>query len=364
MKDGKQKYIWGLVFVLFLAVVITVSVYISNVKNMAPTENAEVIALVPEESGETENVEGNDGSNEDQNGNQEAKNEQAVAGNSVTKKGSSNTISKKNAQTVIGTAGVRLEEEIVGSLEPEMTVQDEKRTWTTRTEVDIFRTEYEGTEASGTSEEITVQNAMEVDRMKLIAPGTENEYVFWVKNTGQTDIVYRVWFEEHGQEGFMLPLEVRVKHGNKYVLGTEDSWLPIAELNTFAHEGSLREKNYAQYTLEWRWPFEREDDVADTYLGDTAVNQVIQQEIIIHTYGEGDPVSIYETVEYPYGDIIYELFGVNSPKTGDSSKAVLWTALVIGSLLLVIVIIMKKRKEEYQEENSETEDGQSEDRES
>ena len=175
---------------------------------------------------------------------------------------------------------------------------------------------------------------MKVDDMDLIAPGTDNDYVFWVKNTGQVGIDYRVWFEEHNTWGYHLPLEVRVKCGDTYILGSKNKWEPIDKLDYLEHEGHLSVKHYAQYTLEWRWPFERGDDEHDTYLGDTAVNKVLEQEIIIHTYGEG------------YDRPIYETFSVMGVKTGDAAPVFLWLLLLIIAVITIWYIQKKKRKEE------------------
>ena len=69
-------------------------------------------------------------------------------------------------------------------MEAEMITEDEKQIWTTKTSVDIFDKYYYGTAQAGTEDEVTVENAQSVDRMNLIAPGTESSYEFWVKNTG------------------------------------------------------------------------------------------------------------------------------------------------------------------------------------
>ena len=319
MKDNNEKYIWGLVFVLILAVVTTAAVYISDVKQMAPTEREDVIALVPEKSEDAEA--GQDGDS-DASGN----------GEDVIEIETPKTGPQRGGNS---TGGIISEKRQVGTLDADMTVEDENKVWTAMTKVNIFRKAYEGTKEAGTANEYTVQNSMKVDDMDLIAPGTDNDYVFWVKNTGQVGIDYRVWFEEHNTWGYELPLEVRVKCGDTYILGSKIEWKPIDKLDYLEHEGHLSVKHYAQYTLEWRWPFERGADEHDTYLGDTAVNKVLEQEIIIHTYGEG------------YDRPIYETFSVMGVKTGDAADVLWWLILAVFALLSIIYIRkkMKKRNE-------------------
>ena len=316
MKNNNHKYLWGIVFVLFLAVVITASVYISTVKQMTPTENEDVIALVPENTEDTETAGESDSVNESEDA-------------SVTQIETPKSTLKNGAN---GTGTVGTDKRQVGTLDAEMTVEDENTAWSTMTKVNIFKKAYRGTKTAGTENELTVENAGDVDDMDLIAPGTENDYTFWVKNTGQVGLDYCVWFEEHNTDGYEIPLEIRVKCGNHYILGSKEAWEPIDTLESLEHEGHLSVKQYAQYTLEWRWPFERGEDVYDTYLGDTAVEKLLEQEIIIHTYGEG------------YDRPIYEMFTVTGVKTGDETSAWLWSVIAVLALAAVLRTLKKMKQ--------------------
>ena len=178
-----------------------------------------------------------------------------------------------------------------------------------------------------------------MDDRKLIAPGTESEYTFWVKNTGETDISYRVSFDENQYGSLNIPLEVRVKCGDDYFLGSSSEWASIHELDKAEHEGKLREKNYARYTLEWRWPFEI-DDVYDTALGNQAVKELLEQEIIIYTYGEGEDIPIFDWITST---------GV---KTGDASNGLLWLLILLLALAAMgcIYKINRRRSQKEAEE--------------
>ena len=176
------------------------------------------------------------------------------------------------------------------------------------------------------------------------SPGTGSEYTFWVKNTGETDISYRVSFDENQYGSMEIPLEVRVKCGDDYFLGNATEWASIHDLENVNHSGKLREKNYARYTLEWRWPFEI-DDVYDTSLGNQAVKELLEQEIIIYTYGEGEDIPIFDTI-ISTGESILDTIIPSSVKTGDGANAVLWAgiALCCGGTLVILLVARRKKE--------------------
>ena len=291
-----KKTIWGLVLVLLLAITVSAAVFVSNVKKHAPTEMDTVINLVPED--EEAAKESADKDTTESQTEQDSSNDEIIH-IEVPKS------NLKNGTTYRAVS--REEKRQVGTLDAEMIVEDEVQIWESETHVDIFDRAYYGTKEAGTENEITVEN---LGKKNLIAPGTEEEYVFWVKNTGQVGIDYWVSFEEHNTSGYDIPLEVRVKCGDSFILGSKNKWEPIDKLDFVKHEGHLNIKNYARYTLEWRWQFERDDEY-DTYLGNEAVGKDIVQEIVIHTYGEG------------YDRPIYETFSVMGVKTGDAANIVI-----------------------------------------
>lgn len=327
MKRSNHRYIWGIAFVLFLAVAITASVYISNVKQMVPMENEDVIALVPvKDDAQTEELDSDVPSEQND--------------KEIVKVGVPQSTLKNGAKT----AGVVTQQRQIGLKKAEMTTEDDVQVWGTETAVDIFKKYYTGTAEAGTEGEVTVENTGDVDNRKLIAPGTGSEYTFWVKNTGETDISYRVSFDENQYGSMEIPLEVRVKCGDDYFLGNATEWASIHDLETVNHSGKLREKNYARYTLEWRWPFEI-DDVYDTSLGNQAVHELLEQEIIIYTYGEGEDIPIFDTI-ISTGESILDTIIPPSVKTGDGANAVLWAgiALCCGGTLVILLIARRKKE--------------------
>ena len=315
MKRSNHRYIWGIAFGLLLAVAITASVYISNVKQMVPMENEDVIALVPmEDDAQTEEVLDGEVPLE--------QNEKEIA-----KVGVPRSTLTNGAKT----AGTVTQQRQIGLKKAEMTTEDDVQVWGTETAVDIFQEYYTGTAEAGTEGEVTVENTGDVDNRKLIAPGTGSEYTFWVKNTGETDISYRVSFDENQYGSMEIPLEVRVKCGDDYFLGNATEWASIHDLETVNHSGKLREKNYARYTLEWRWPFEI-DDVYDTSLGNQAVQELLEQEIIIYTYGEGEDIPIFDWIT------------ATGVKTGDASNGLLWLLILLLALAAMVCISKINRR--------------------
>ena len=79
---------------------------------------------------------------------------------------------------------------------------DENTVWSMNTQVDIFKVSYDETG------EVTVLGDG-ID--KLIAPGTENSYVFKLKNTGNTPLTYEVSVEAYfSPDGISIPVETRL----------------------------------------------------------------------------------------------------------------------------------------------------------
>lgn len=214
--------------------------------------------------------------------------------------------------------------------QPGMIVWDDKQVWTTKTEIELFRVEYEDGE-----EKITVASS---NQDALIAPGTENSYTFRLKNTGNVSLNYSVMLRAYISDNVTsIPVEVRMRDFNGfYIIGDEDSYAPVLELDGLQDHNTLGAGYYAYYTLEWQWPFERGEDAYDTYLGNLAVDEPVTLTIEIHTLSAqcDDP-------NHPGGLL---------PATGDSFQPLVWVALSAAALCGVVVLVIlgwrKRRKEE------------------
>lgn len=223
------------------------------------------------------------------------------------------------------------------TLYAEMITQDSKRTWSTMTHVDIFDDFYTGTWKAGTHDDVTVESD---DGENVIAPGTDGYYTFWIKNTGQVPMDYQVSFESKQNYDYGIPMEFRLKSGNTYIFGDGANWMSWEDLNKAGEGKRLEPKNYASYTLEWRWKF-RGDNEHDTYLGNKAVHQDIKQIVIIYT--TGTPSAGYEGYHH--------LPGV---QTGDDTPILLYLMLALAACAGIFVMTKKRKRDEEQEE----EDGQ------
>ncbi len=164
---------------------------------------------------------------------------------------------------------------------PEMLAQDARVSWETNTRVDLFKTAYANDQG-----QITVESG---DGEKVIAPGTSNEYEFSLKNTGNISLDYAMTlgsvFTFTNRE---LPMEIRLRSGDRWILGGDRAWARPEELKELKESGTVPVNQYITYTFEWRWPFESgiEDtlllsDLNDTVLGNAAVEQKVEFQLDI-----------------------------------------------------------------------------------
>ena len=127
--------------------------------------------------------------------------------------------------------------------------------WDTDTKVEIFKATYENAEG-----QVTVAGE---NGAKVIAPGTENDYTFALLNNYRGTLDYKVTMEAFFTgltDDKIIPVEARVIGINGYLLGSEETWAPVMELNTVEEAGVVEMHNASVYTLEWRWPFESDPD--------------------------------------------------------------------------------------------------------
>ena len=233
----------------------------------------------------------------------------------------------------------------------EFRTYDDKVEWSTDTAIEIFKFNYD--ETGGLS-------VVSSNDMKVFAPGTGNEYTFHVKNGSSEAVDYKMWVEAYfSNEDLWIPIEVKMREGSDdYLIGDADNWVEAVELNTVSEEQTLESNRYTNYTLDWRWVFERFDgegleanDAYDTSLGNMAVYDDLTLTIKIHTYAELDPSAIRDDDGGSSDD---------SPFTG--VKGVMMF-IVIGAVALVVIILMlilgrKKNEEEIDKSHtSESEQG-------
>lgn len=213
---------------------------------------------------------------------------------------------------------------ITEKLDAEMLTSDKDGVWTTKTDVEIFKIQYVNGE-----NEITVNG-----QDKLIAPGTENTYSFKLENTGEVPVSYGMEMEAYISNNVdMIPVNAKVfDHTGRYLAGSETTWAPVLDINGVTDSGELAPEHYWDYTLQWQWPFEGDDEY-DTLLGNKAVDEDITLTIVITTRAEAE-------------DTVVRDGGI--PKTGDDSEMTLWIVLMLVAGLALLACIFARRKEKEQ----------------
>lgn len=248
---------------------------------------------------------------------------------------------------------------------PGFSVEDEAQVWGTETRIDLFKNEY-----YGIGRDITVKSE---DGSRLIAPGTESEYTFNLKNTGNVAMDYSVNIdvqlhldsEEISLEEF--PLGVRLRHySGTYLLGDGEHWASVSKLEEYLEEGTLAVNNYAWYTIEWKWLFEEDiiddhdhlhlnvGDALDTLLGNVSAETPVSLSVSITTQAQPS-----EDADAIGGVDMYanDEMALNNSQIGGRIR--LWPFILLLILVAIVAIalgyVWSKEKRRKQEEGSANE---------
>ena len=208
---------------------------------------------------------------------------------------------------------------------------DEQTVWETKTQVEIFHISYEN------GEQVVTVNSGNGD--KLIAPGTENSYIFKLKNTGNVALDYTVDVKAYiTPEEIEIPISGRInRYDGEWIAGGKDNYVSMPELNGAHDEAILGAGKYTYYTLDWQWPFESGNDEYDTFLGNLAVEEDITLTIEIETTAECSEDHDNDS-------------GITAPKTGDDSHFTLWITLLAGTFLIMIFFLFNRDEDEEDSE--------------
>lgn len=208
---------------------------------------------------------------------------------------------------------------------PGFEASDDQTVWATDTRVEIFRVSYVNGE-----QQVTVHSN---DGDRLIAPGTENSYVFKLKNTGNAALQYALEVNATVTGADTLPVTARLsRYDGHWVTGDKDTYTDLAELDAAADQADLGAGRFAYYTLDWQWPFEG-DDSLDTLLGNLSTERDITLTIEIKT--------VATLHENPDDDS-----GLRAPQTGEESRTALWIALAAGSFCMLLFFLFFREKED------------------
>ena len=218
-----------------------------------------------------------------------------------------------------------------------VSTDDKEQVWNTKSDIDIF-------DSSITNKEkIIIVKSDNGDN--LIAPGTYNEYTFNLKNTGNIAIDYDINMRailkiDNVESTFeKFPVVVRLKnYSGEYLLGDDENWLSIEEINNFLDQGILGVNNYAYYTLEWKW--EGTDDQLDTALGTAATSSDIDLTVEISTS------STPSAKPSATGGILQTNNGLIKPDTkiGGTIRVIPFIILIILIIIISVTLIVLKRK--------------------
>ena len=225
-------------------------------------------------------------------------------------------------------------------------VHDDDQVWKTVTDVEIFHLSYDNEKG-----ETTVQTAKGDN---VFAPGTESDYGFTITNTGKYNLTYYLTVESYYEgttvdgEQLYIPIDARMyDYNGEYLVGTPSQWPDVLKLNDVNIKRVIAKGDAHDYTIQWRWPFERgelvEDglvpiygeDEYDTKLGNLAVDHDLILHVIIRTWAEIDE----ETTP---------------PDTGDNANTLLWAVLAVTAMaaIILLLILLKREKKKEQNENA------------
>lgn len=209
---------------------------------------------------------------------------------------------------------------------PGFEAEDNKKIWSTQTEVELFHVSYTDDEQN-----ITVES---VDGTQIIAPGTHNTYVFKLKNTGNVALDYTVDLEAFCTPAdILIPVNGRVcRYDGEWVVGGENDYPMLATAEDARDTSTLGAGCYAYYTLDWVWPYENDSDEHDTMLGNLAGEQELTFTIRITT-------TATESAD-PNAD-----GGLRIPQTGDNTDLVLLIVIAASSFVMMILLIIWQKKD-------------------
>lgn len=225
---------------------------------------------------------------------------------------------------------------------PNGEVYDDEIVWSTDTEINIFRTK-----EVNESGQIVVESS---SGDKIIAPGMEGSYRFYVKNLGNialdTKTILDVKFiaENLDYDYETLPIEIRFLNYRGESL-TKSEWISVDEFEKCIDELTIGKNRYIYYTVEWRWLFETDNDELDTLLGNLSADSNVELTISIVS-------SATQSEEYDAEGGLSS--GLDDPRTGGDLVPVPYIVLNLLILLIIIALIIleiikrKKKSEEIE----------------
>lgn len=153
-------------------------------------------------------------------------------------------------------------------------VSDSEGIWQRCTDIDVFKASYFNDKT-----DITI-NSDNSD--KIIAPGSQNKYIFKVKNISDLPVDYTLHAKFNvTPQNISIPIYAKIqRHDNKWVMGSHKQYSSINTRDSYNDKMTLSSLHYAYYTLEWIWPYDTNDNY-DTRLGDLSIKDDIHLTLTI-----------------------------------------------------------------------------------
>ena len=249
---------------------------------------------------------------------------------------SSGSMTGSGAGTTTGntTTGNTTTGSTTGNANAGFQVSDDQQIWSTDTSIDLFHIRY--TNGSG---EISVQGE---NGDKIVAPGTDGNYTFSLKNTGSKEAEYKVWIEASTNSGnIVFPVLTKMKNTDGWLLGSDDAWENAEDLNGVSVQGQMAAGKSEEYTIYWQWPFEQEEDDRDTALGNLNDGQELTYTVTIHTQATMDTDS--GAADRSQGT------SINPVKTGDNTTVTRWILILMAAAAVFgigLYFIYRRKKEQ------------------
>lgn len=114
--------------------------------------------------------------------------------------------------------------------------------------------------------ELNIFENVKFDGKKIIAPNSQGEYTFCIKNIAEKNITYDIDFAD--QMTLPVNMKYKLKIDNIYIAGNQDTYIGINELDI--QDIIVLKDSINVFTLEWYW---EDNDVNDTIVGSQKDNQ-------------------------------------------------------------------------------------------
>ena len=197
----------------------------------------------------------------------------------------------------------------------------------------------------------------------IVAPYSKGSYSFSVENTARfpidCDFSFSIETNASEENEYTIPFEYRLRNNDGYIVGGDDKWVELSGLDFLS---KLNYESDNNYTLEWRWDGDV-DDERDTAIGIKAaqaaegygesMEYILKISCSAEQSGEavgpdnpgnpGNPTNPTNPVK-PGGS-------QNPPQTGDNNNVVPLIALELCSAAaLGLTLLLRHKRDDEDEE--------------